>query len=647
MFMIMKKNFWKSAVALLAGIAAVASCGDPVDDTPEQVLPIFPTEVVKKNVEAGESVAITFDANLDWKVSIPSSEQNKYWLDDAGIPASSVSGKAGKQTVNVIFSEDVYYDNNVVCEVTLAMGGESKVIAELTRLSMSRTLDVYTAQTSEWGFANTYNETKAESLELVTFAGITSYSTLIKVVANYDWTLALPDWCKGEVKVAEGQTAPETLSGKSGEVVEILINAVLTEALKNGAEATANFIDAAATDKSMSLPVVMPAFADRLELSAPNYVNFNNQGEINSTSEYQNSSIGYILGMDGFVVRALEWQGEWHATQYADWVTATIGESSEAGLIKNVDVIFTLAANPGDARSVDIFVFPASLANIAAGDICDGNSSTCAVKAEYQKYLMCRLEQAGVPKPYISLDQNAEVYKAEFATYTSSQWWASSVNVDVINQYELTYSDQWSECTLLFDKPYASYKIFDYDFNEVSEEAQATFWLQFAGFAENSKGKITLDPALFTLQVDVPESFIAFYDENGVALAAICCRYTAAGGNGGSSSDAVLSILAGEGQLSEIPETEDLYMMLSSNLSVSKVYTLYTSSDIMLDYSTPMASVNVFDINLNPTSAVPVQLYGQYQIYISAPSANNTEAIIVLRDANYVNLAAIHYVCAW
>ena len=60
-----------------------------------------------------------------------------------------------------------------------------------------------------------------------------------------------------------------------------------------------------------------------------------------------------------------------------------------------------------------------------------------------------------------------------------------------------------------------------------------------------------------------------------------------------------------------------------------------------------MASVNVFDINLNPTSAVPVQLYGQYQIYISAPSANNTEAIIVLRDANYVNLAAIHYVCAW
>ena len=64
MFMIMKKNFWKSAVALFAGLAAVVSCGDPVDDTPEQVLPIFPSEVVKKNVEAGESVAITFVSRL-------------------------------------------------------------------------------------------------------------------------------------------------------------------------------------------------------------------------------------------------------------------------------------------------------------------------------------------------------------------------------------------------------------------------------------------------------------------------------------------------------------------------------------------------------------------------------------------------------
>ena len=643
--MIMKKNFWKSAVALLAGLAAVISCQEPIQ-TPEPVLPEFPAQVVKKNVEAGETVAITFDANLDWKVSIPSSEQNKYWLDDAGMPASSVSGKAGKQTVNVIFSDDVYYDNNVVCEVTLTMGGESKVIAELTRLSLSRTLDVFTAQTSEWGFGNTYNETEATSLELVTFPGITSYSTLIKVVANYDWTLALPDWCKGEVKVAEGQNAPETLSGKSGEVVEIRINAVLTEALKNGAEATANFIDAAATDKSMSLPIVMPAFADRLELTAPNYVNFNNQGEIGSTSEYQNSSIGYVLGMEGFVVRALEWQGEWHATQYADWVTATFGESSEAGVLKNINVTFTLAANPGDARSVDVFVFPASLANIAAGDICDGNSSTCAIKPEYQKYLMCRLQQAGVPKPYISLDETADVYKAEFNTYTSSQWWASNVNVDVINQYELTYSDQWSECTLLFDQPFASYKIFDYDFNEVSEEAQATFWLQFGAFASNKKGKVTLDPSKFTLEVDVPESFIAFYDESGKALAAVCCRYTATGG-GSSSAEAVLSILAGEGQLSEIPETEDLYMMLSSNLSVTKVYNLYTSADILLDYTSEITSVNVFDINLNPTTAVSPQLYGTYQVMIPAPSANNTEVVIVLRDANYVNLAAIHYVCAW
>ena len=52
--MIMKKNFWKSAVALLAGLAAVISCQEPIQ-TPEPVLPEFPAQVVKKNVEAGES----------------------------------------------------------------------------------------------------------------------------------------------------------------------------------------------------------------------------------------------------------------------------------------------------------------------------------------------------------------------------------------------------------------------------------------------------------------------------------------------------------------------------------------------------------------------------------------------------------------
>ena len=89
----MKTNFWKSAAAFVVGMAAMVACEK--NPEPEYVAPVFPSETIEKNVEAGETVELQFTANLDWELSIPATEQNKYWLDDAGMPASKVSGKAG------------------------------------------------------------------------------------------------------------------------------------------------------------------------------------------------------------------------------------------------------------------------------------------------------------------------------------------------------------------------------------------------------------------------------------------------------------------------------------------------------------------------------------------------------------------------
>ena len=147
MFNVMKTNFWKYAAIFSIGLAALAACDKTKE--PEVVVPVFPEKVTEKNVEAGETVEVSFNANVDWELSIPASEQNKYWLDDAGIPASKVSGKPGDQTVSVVFSNDQYYDANVLCEVTLKMGDQSQVIAKFTRLAINRTLDVYTAKIGE------------------------------------------------------------------------------------------------------------------------------------------------------------------------------------------------------------------------------------------------------------------------------------------------------------------------------------------------------------------------------------------------------------------------------------------------------------------------------------------------------------------
>ena len=643
MFKIMKTNFWKSAAGLVLGLTAMVACDD---DKPVVVDPVFPSEVIEQNVAASEEVEIKFEANLDWELSIPASEQNKYWLDDAGMPASKVSGKAGNQTVTVVFSEDEYYDANVVCEVTLSMGGQSKVIAKLTRLAINRTLEVYTAKIGEWGFDDEFNTTKAEAIELTTFEGDPLYAMPVKVVANFDWNLSLPAWCKGEV-VAEGAAA-ESLSGKAGQAVELVLAANLTAEVKDGASDFAKFIDAADNSKTIEIALSLPAFADRLEVSEPASLEF----AVDGTSA--RPAISYVLGMEGFVVRALGFNGEWHDTSYADWVTAEIenGNPESTEVLTLSAVYFSAAENTGKERVADIFIFPASMANVAADAICDINSPTCAFLPEYEKYYVGRLTQAGKAAPYISeyndMMSGVETNKATLTTYEASQWWASMVGgLAVNNQYELTYWDQSSELTFNFDSPYASYKIFDYDFNEVTGAALDTFWIWCTSWSD--KGKVMMDPSFFNNPyAESPESFIVFYDESGKALAGICCKYTAASTGGDSSTP--ISVKSGNAEasvgLSGMGLPEGTLNQIISGLGVGSAQTemLIMASESEVEFT---ANFNIGQIwVLNGAGAVePPAGFTCYQSSFTdfkVTAASGTECILHFMDIDG-NLPVVAY----
>ena len=238
-----------------------------------------------------------------------------------------------------------------------------------------------------------------------------------------------------------------------------------------------------------------------------------------------------------------------------------------------------------------------------------------------------------------------ETYEASLSAYTENQWWSSNVGgVSVTNQYELNYWHEWSELTMLFDSAFASYKIYDFDFNEVAEDAD--FWLTFNAFAGNTKGKVSMDQAKFNNpNAQAPESFIVFYDESGKALAGVCCKYTA---TGGSQSGPTLSIVSGNATISNITEQNnpDLYWGLASNLSVTSIFDVQTSVGCVFEFSSAIASVSICDMSLTPSTAVTVNLMGS-MFMIPAPTVNGTECIIVLKDANTMNIAAIHYCCAW
>ncbi|MBR5563276.1 MAG: hypothetical protein IKW11_03510 [Bacteroidales bacterium] len=628
----MKTNFWKFAAAFVVGLAAVVACDKP-EPEPVVVDPVFPETVLEENVEAGATVEVSFEANLDWELSIPAAEQNKYWLDDAGVPASKVSGKAGSQTVSVVFSEDVYYDANVLCEVTLTMGGQSKVIAKLTRLAINRALEVYVAEKSDWAFKTTYGTEKATALELTTFTGDVTYTLPIQVVANYDWSLALPEWCAGSIKDAE------TLSGKAGQVVEILLTGNVTESVKAGATGAAKFIDATDNNQSEELPLAFPAFADRIEWSEPSSMNFDHTGVSAMPA------IGYVLGMQGYVIKALEWKGQWHDTAYADWVTVTPGEATE-GLLQQAAVTLGVTANEGHERYADLFLFPASMANVKAEDICEANDA-CSIKAQYEKYYIGRLTQAGVPMPFIVPVYPSDQLEAEGVYFTDlepkgedniMQW-----DIEGAESYhKITYTSQWSyeSANFSINKPFATCKFYeDTQYPEGFFTKEVTpDWIELWTNPDKSMGKFNM---LYTPSSPIHIAAV-FFDENGGKVAAVLVEYNPAGG--GASAALELSVMQGEAQISTLaPETE-LYQILAGNLGVTTVFEVQAAGDAIFQLSQPFAMASVFDMTLNTSTAVACECFDQNYVMVSPqPGA---EVVIILKNEQWVNVAAIHYTCS-
>ena len=650
----MKTNFWKFAAAFVVGLSAAVACQK--DSEPEKIAPVFPSEVIEQNVEAGATVEVTFDANQDWELSIPAAEQNKYWLDDAGVPASKVTGKAGAQTVSVVFSEDQYYDANVLCEVTLSMGGQSKVIAKFTRLAINRTLEVYTAETSEWGFKNTYTAEKATALALTTFEGDVTYTQRIKVLANFNWNLSLPEWCEGQIKVAAGETAPESLSGTAGQAVEIELVGKLTAAVKAGASDFARFIDAADNTKSEQLALTLPAFENRLEVTDPNTMEFSADGSADGMA------VGYVLGMDGFVVRALEWdaEGGYHICHsYANWVTAEFAGASEGEEIF-VQKSFTLGVevNNGAARCADIFVFPASMAETASLSICVETDPNCGIKPEYKEYCVGRLTQKGETLPFITLYNNMEdeydqynPWQATLEPAADASWWhydihESIANLGTNNKLTLTYSHPDAFAALQFAGEYASYKIYDYDTNEVAENDEENFWMTYLFMSGNGMGRISMNPESFVApdldgngapdSID-PESYIVFFDADGNALAAVQCKYSSAP-SGGNASE-IITVKSGMAEI-----TSDMSMIGGSGLLkniVANAFGMMPENEYMIMpstpevvYSTSFDTMQVFALGFDGSPINPEgfswRVSGPKEVAVSV--ARNTECILLFMD---------------
>ena len=154
----MKKQIIRLMTAMVMCAAAVLSIGcEPEPDPEPEVTPNFP-KLVEKVVKSGETVTLSINPNMAWKVSIPSSSAQYFSLADAA-GQLSMTGEAGAQQIKIKVAELDEFDTDRVCEVALTMNGKTQTIAKLTRMKLARTVNVYLAQYDE---ANIDFKTDAE-----------------------------------------------------------------------------------------------------------------------------------------------------------------------------------------------------------------------------------------------------------------------------------------------------------------------------------------------------------------------------------------------------------------------------------------------------------------------------------------------------
>lgn len=555
MLKVMKTNFWKSAAALALGLAALVACDKEPEPT---VAPVFPAEVYEDfAVEAGSTVSFTITPNLDWEISVPAENLQWFWLAKEGEDQKydKISGSASVEPIEILVgvNEIEEFNENRSVDVTLTMGGQSKVVAKLMRPAKSRTLSVYAATIDDWGFVPSetsdeqyvYTESPVTAINLAWPDDKNKFMAPVKIVANYDWTMNYPDWV--EYVVTSGTY------GKAG-IVELRFDGISSKYPVAGE--TGKMTIKAADDESsvQEFDITIPACNDRIEFGLWNSVasplTFNAAGQYNSAyMGYQDGPAGaFIKATEKARIIAVEWNSSWEAfdTKEASWITVNLSSwntDEGADVIQEREVEITVSANDSEnERKAVLFFLPES---VTASLTELFNDQGTVVLDQYKKYSL-ELTQEGKgpasgdyitlrPSEYGTIAENG----GEFCKATES-WLPGQFNASADNCYRLTYSKSWTRDAAImeFASPYTSYEIYNTDGNRVSADALESFWLSFMEMGEDKmSGVIDMNSSNFV------EGFVKFLDADGNTLAVVYCifdpDFTPSTGDGGEGETEV------------------------------------------------------------------------------------------------------------
>lgn len=495
-----KNNISGFFAALVMGSALfAASCEKPSEETPA---PEFP-QLIEKTVAPGESVTIPVQANLDWEISVPENGLQWFWIQDGAFQLYRLSGKAGEAEVVIGVSATEEFDNDRVCEVTMTMGGESKVIARLVRPSKEKHLTVYAAvvvdgevQFNETGDSYLYENEEAESLDMI-WTG-SEFRLPIKVESNYNWSIKTPEWARVDV--------PSDGVGEKN----LIVYGVPSSYPLDAASGKLQFMSGEKVVKEyvVNIPGCKDIFSYKMDMSITE-LEFNYQGQIKvATGFIDGPATGYVSGADGIRVIALSRNESGFSADAPSWLEVNVAEydrTEGADVLQQRNFTVSVALNEGDNRHAALLFLPPTL-TAAASDLFEGTE----IKEEYKQYSV-PVTQLSSDQEFISMLANPSDMAAGGATFAVSE------NEDLYSRfgqtryaYELVYTNQYARdnARMIFTSAVTSYKVFD-------ENGFLSMTLD-----EDMKGGV-VDMVSETAQT----GHVVLYGTEGNVLAVIECRF--------------------------------------------------------------------------------------------------------------------------
>lgn len=529
----MKKFLTTISLLLLA----VACAPTP---TPEPEAPSFP-EAVTEAVLPGNEITLNIAPNYDWEVSLSENSVAYFHIKDGQNAAYRVRGTAGEHSIVIAVADVQLFDEQPVCEVTMTMQGQSKVIATLTMTATERVLKIYPVAIEDGAFAyategeQTYayleTEVTADGMTMIWPAEMALYSTRVKVESNFNWIVdGAPEW----ITPIEGGTAG---------VTELWIKGDETKYPLSAQSATLNFIDAVATDKLVSsLKITIPAATDIFTVEGlTEKTEFNFQGHIYSSmiGEYvEGGAIATVLGVDGSAVVAVEFteaaglvqaalNPQWLTIDYAAW------DSSDNSVIQKRALTLSATVNDGAARKATVLILPQGV----AADNIDLIALNGAITDEYKPYVATIVEQAGDPGSIEIVGEQTMESSGNSIEQLDGSHWIFGLFPGVKTGYDVLYTSQWAyeDWYVNVARPYTEIKCYSFDTTGATVELSGdTAWITTTVFGTNSeKVRIVMDKSKPTaapsqnLNTGDYEGVVTFADQSGV-FALIFCRYNEA-----------------------------------------------------------------------------------------------------------------------